>query len=1054
SLQHVLGGLYPGLEPGSSVFRVNVRPAEHETIFPRSSCRRMILMFRELSKKCIALHAAERQQLYAEMRSVPALQKHLDAAGYTPEMRHMAIPVLDTAVSAYAHGLPLPDAIDSAFLARLSQAAAVEYLLSAWKSTALTRMLIGPLLHEFSANVAAAVEKDRAGRAQQPKMAIYSAHDTTLAPLLATFGSSADSAETVTPAAAALPSEMLWPPFASSIRIELLKDSQSPYPPVRPAWEDDQKDYSQDASLIPFDNRVRPVNVPKSLYRWSHATKDEAAERNPRATRDYYVRVWYNDRALQLPTCRDPGAHHTRLGSSVCTLDGFFKQIARFAIIPCSVAKMSSRLVLIRALSAPSWTKNDYITRSFYTSNSVGNKLFSHRTKILVNNDKKPEQRSSKGQSSNVSDQQPNKVPFKRKNGKYDLDANMHMMVPVKARNVEKAWEIWSTQVRHTSISHREQLEQVCAMVKLLVEDANSTDAIGGPVSTNISTRRLIKQQLIARFRLVAILRDIFKSTADTIAAATTASSLENVSKQPVLTLYNVKNYRKLLFLLAKAQPFKSTQIGNSPTTIGKSAKELETYLDYVPVPRIAHLILLSATKESIPVTDELIKLALAAAILNKDVMAGRDSLLLFNPSLALLLDPQAPVDGKAYSSKDIAGVSEEIIDLLLRLIVVGKDPYETSEVALQDQQLQIDEQDSLSDMDSIAYSSNAEDNVQSTLDTVWNWRLETAERIYKAYVSAGISEVPSPDKSSMPSLQGTVVPSPPILVTMLGVFSNTGNVDQTIIVYDTLMATLAQSPCLNKDTAIGFWMRENMEKSPFFCDEAQREHKMNSSEWVRAFLFISKAKQDWLLARVLEDMYADGWVPAVALYERYLALLQEPSKELLESMIGLIRSIARFIEKPKIFVDNLVNALFRPKISLSEDLMKLRTEQALLISGLPLPPQQGTDSSVKQDMALVSDNTAHALIETLINNSEIDRARHLAEIWSTGRPGLINSSSLSKLILGLARDRRYAEALELFSDIQKMATHDVSVDMLGSVLQVYVHAGDFEEAVSVAKRI
>ncbi|KAJ1801890.1 hypothetical protein LPJ56_006325, partial [Coemansia sp. RSA 2599] len=227
SLLHVLGGLYPALEPGSPVFRVNVRPAEHETLMKNPGCKRLRPLFGEFKKKCLALHSDERRQLYADMRKVPALRKHLDSKGLLEDSR-ISTAMLDVAFSEYVHGMLPPDTVDDALLTRTLQLASAEHILPLWKSTAVARLRIGHLLREFAASVAAAVEMDRAGRDQQPKMAIYSAHDTTIAPLLATLGSDAESAK---PAASLLP-EMLWPPFGSSLRVELLKDAQSPYPPV------------------------------------------------------------------------------------------------------------------------------------------------------------------------------------------------------------------------------------------------------------------------------------------------------------------------------------------------------------------------------------------------------------------------------------------------------------------------------------------------------------------------------------------------------------------------------------------------------------------------------------------------------------------------------------------------------------------------------------------------------------------------------------------------------------------------------------------------------
>ncbi|KAJ2704714.1 hypothetical protein H4R19_005203, partial [Coemansia spiralis] len=238
----------------------------------------------------------------------------------------MAIHLMDTLIPMRAHGLPLPAGIDDAILARIARLAAVEFLESGWRSAAVTRMQLGRLAHELTGNVARAVEADRReAQTAQRKLGIYSGHDTTLAGLLAVFGH--DSAQP-TPE---MPADLVWPPFASSIRVELLKDTVTPGPAIQPAWEHEQADHTVNRAQIPPDSRVRPIGVPDSLYHWSPGA-GPTLQAHPRATRGYYVRVWYNDRTLQLPTCRDPGAHHIGLGPSACTLDGFFKQVARFAV--------------------------------------------------------------------------------------------------------------------------------------------------------------------------------------------------------------------------------------------------------------------------------------------------------------------------------------------------------------------------------------------------------------------------------------------------------------------------------------------------------------------------------------------------------------------------------------------------------------------------------------------------------------------------------------------------------------------------------------------------
>ncbi|KAJ2563509.1 hypothetical protein GGH95_004601 [Coemansia sp. RSA 1836] len=331
SLQHALGGMYPNVPANSPLFRINVRPLDRENIYPDYRCKTMGRLHIESAVKSIATFAEEYAALHKEVAQIPSLCKLFEAE-LERRVAHASLLVWDTVSSMRAHGLPLPKEIDDEFITRVSRMSAVEYLHPSTQYTKLVRMQIGPLVRELADNVVSAVEADRGVLAsrqqQQPKMSIYSGHDTTVGPLLAIFGDELGGSPSLNAFAGPM-----WPPFASSLRIELLKDSTSPYPAIQSSWAGDLADHSNELSAIPPEERTRPPNVPNSLYRWvpGQAAAASAVPFNPRATRDYYVRVWYNDRSVQLPACLDPGAHHSKLGSTVCTLDGFFKQIAHFA---------------------------------------------------------------------------------------------------------------------------------------------------------------------------------------------------------------------------------------------------------------------------------------------------------------------------------------------------------------------------------------------------------------------------------------------------------------------------------------------------------------------------------------------------------------------------------------------------------------------------------------------------------------------------------------------------------------------------------------------------
>ncbi|KAJ2062897.1 hypothetical protein GGI17_002063 [Coemansia sp. S146] len=348
SLQHTLGGMYPNLPANSPLFRINVRPRKGENLYPDYHCAITNRLHTENALESIKLFAEGYAALHKDILQIPSLREPFEA-DLKRRKAHGSLFVWDTVASMRSHSLPLPKEIDDELITRVSNMSAVEYLHPTMRSAQLARMQIGPLARELTDNLVSVIEADRGivtGKQRPPKMSIYSGHDTTVGPLLAIFGDDLAGSPSLT--ASATP---MWPPFASSLRIELLKDSASPYPTLHPSWTGDFSNDSRDMSTIPPDERIRPLNVPDSLYRWAPGQSDNASTVpfNPRATRDYYVRIWYNDRSVQLPACRDPGAHHTKLGPSVCTLDGFFRQIARF--VPSEKETLQEYLALAKAQS-------------------------------------------------------------------------------------------------------------------------------------------------------------------------------------------------------------------------------------------------------------------------------------------------------------------------------------------------------------------------------------------------------------------------------------------------------------------------------------------------------------------------------------------------------------------------------------------------------------------------------------------------------------------------------------------------------------------------------
>ncbi|KAJ2627316.1 hypothetical protein GGF44_004764, partial [Coemansia sp. RSA 1694] len=395
---------------------------------------------------------------------------------------------------------------------------AVEYLHPTIQSNKLARMQIGPLVRELADNVVSAVEADRGVLAskqqQQPKMSIYSGHDTTVGPLLAILGDELGGSPSLNAFAGPM-----WPPFASSLRFELLKDSTSPYPTVQPAWAGDLADHSDDLSTIPPEERIRPLNVPDSLYRWApgQTAAAPAVPFNPRATRDYYVRVWYNDRSVQLPACLDPGAHHSKLGSTVCTLDGFFKQIARFVPSDDEVIQerralaesQKSQVLAARARLLPAfacWNRGMHATskRSGHFSNRISELV---RDSSAKSSDPltKPDE-SAAGLTGLL------RMGRARRQGGYDRGAGMHLSMPLRAKNVEKAWDICTQKLqRDEYLVSGDTLKSEAVELVLLMAKSMSARALspaGASAEDNPAADK--KRRALFGFRSALILKHVF----------------------------------------------------------------------------------------------------------------------------------------------------------------------------------------------------------------------------------------------------------------------------------------------------------------------------------------------------------------------------------------------------------------------------------------------------------------------------------------------------------------------------------------------------------------
>ncbi|KAJ1670408.1 hypothetical protein EV182_008229 [Spiromyces aspiralis] len=143
-------------------------------------------------------------------------------------------------------------------------------------------------------------------------MEVYSGHDTTIAPLLLTLGDD-ETAQGLEPI------NITWPPFSSTVRIETFRDDSVSGGGNSNDGGDGLKQISGIVGKV-------PAGLESMMSK-------------------YFVRVHYMDRLVQLPACQKPGNHHPKMGSQLCTLDAFLKQVA--SILPEKTVQQGSSSLVV-----------------------------------------------------------------------------------------------------------------------------------------------------------------------------------------------------------------------------------------------------------------------------------------------------------------------------------------------------------------------------------------------------------------------------------------------------------------------------------------------------------------------------------------------------------------------------------------------------------------------------------------------------------------------------------------------------------------------------------
>ncbi|CEP20088.1 hypothetical protein [Parasitella parasitica] len=202
--QLVAGGLYPrGKRPEDVTLKLRIRDPRDDIMFPNPHCYRLRQLSKEFNKTVSTMMQDKFKSLSKRLSSYAtdvSLDSHPSANG-----------LLDTLVAAKVHGFKLPSDIDDDDVLRdLEDVVVKEWFYGHMVSAQVRRLGLGRLMGVIRDRMSLR-EKGGIDDDEKLKLAIYSGHDTTVAPLLIILDAFNDR----------------WPPFGSVILFELFKQKES-----------------------------------------------------------------------------------------------------------------------------------------------------------------------------------------------------------------------------------------------------------------------------------------------------------------------------------------------------------------------------------------------------------------------------------------------------------------------------------------------------------------------------------------------------------------------------------------------------------------------------------------------------------------------------------------------------------------------------------------------------------------------------------------------------------------------------------------------------------
>ncbi|GAA5967559.1 hypothetical protein JCM11641_005693 [Rhodosporidiobolus odoratus] len=244
-----------------------VRHWSTEDLYPNTNCKTL----RELDAASIKLAAKTHNPVLAELDPVlEPVVGHPVRIDSSPR----ANGILDTVLVCRAHGIKLHPVLEDPKIIRALENAVVHEWFDAYSNPTFRKLAMGRFFSSLRQTLQAKIE-DPSEKKEKVRLAVYSAHDTSVAGVLNALDIF----------------DGRWPPFTSHIAIELFRSTSPP---------------SFLSSLLPSPLRPSPP---------------------------HYIRLRFNSRTLRLPTCTPPGKHLEGSNGQVCTWEAFKEALGK---VECS----------------------------------------------------------------------------------------------------------------------------------------------------------------------------------------------------------------------------------------------------------------------------------------------------------------------------------------------------------------------------------------------------------------------------------------------------------------------------------------------------------------------------------------------------------------------------------------------------------------------------------------------------------------------------------------------------------------------------------------------